>query len=309
MANIYIINSNNTCGSNKYIVDLIKKYKKHYFINNAITLNNIANRIKDDILLLQNIVGFNIMYDDIINIVRKYKIKLVIPIHDFYFINSMDGKNIKNIHTVPTINNINKELFMVAHKIICPSYFMYDIFIKFVDINIREKMVVEYHNDIISYNENMYIPKIINNINNNINIGIITHINIVKGEDYYLELINQPYNFHIFGKITSNKEKSFVRKNVFIHGRYNEDNIYQLLIKNNIHGLLFLSNTPESYCYALTKGINSRLPILYIDIGAIGERLSVYNNMRFIKYNKLTDFDKFINYIKNNNNIGSPYTI
>lgn len=285
-------------------MDLLPKYKRHVFINNAITLMNIANKIKDDILLLQYIVGFNITFDDIINIVRKYKIKLVIPLHDFYFLNSNDGKSVINIHTVPTISYLKKELFEVAHKIICPSNFMYDIFINFVDMNIRDKMVVEYHNDMICYNENLYIPKIINNIN----IAIITHVNIIKGEENYLELFDKPYNFHIFGKVNMD-QKSYLRKNVFLHGKYNEDMIYQLLVKNNIHGLLFLSYTPESYCYALTKGINSRLPILYIDIGAIGERLSLYNNMRFIKYYRGSDFEKFIDYIKKNNNTGCPYII
>jgi hypothetical protein len=304
---LFIINSNNYGGSYKYILDLLQKNTNHYCIKNIIELNNTARFIKNNVLLLQYINGYDFTFNDIIKIVRKYNIKLIIPIHDFYFINSNDGHNIVDFHNIPTISHLNHELFEVAYQIICPSYFMYNIFIKFINNNIINKMIVQYHDDKLNYNENTYIPIINNNIINNINIGIITHINKIKGEDIYLELINKPYNFHIFGKVNN---KKFNKNNVYLYGVYNEDKIYKLLIKNNIHGLLFLSNTPESYCYALTKGINSRLPILYTDIGAISERLAYYNNnYRFIKYNTIDDFNIFINYIKNNQGIGVPYNI
>ena len=288
--NIYIICSIKSGGSYKYILDLLPNYEKHFFIKNKIELKRMAPIIKDDILLLQHIIGYNFCFDYLINIIKKYNIKLIIPIHDFYFINTYHGNtyHVYNIHTIPTHCNLNIELFKIAKQIIFPSNFMYNIFSQYF---INDNMLVQYHNDKIDYDKNTIIPK----INNNINIGIIHHVNKIKGEDIYLELINKPYNFHIFGKADKNK---FNKKNVFLHGKYKEDEIYSLLIKNNIHGLLFLSNTPESYCYALTKGINSKLPILYRDIGAISERLALYTNDRFIKYND--NLDEFINYIKEN---------
>lgn len=41
-----------------------------------------------------------------------------------------------------------------------------------------------------------------------------------------------------------------------------------------VHGLLYLNGHPETYSYALAKGINSGLPILYTNIGAIKERMA-----------------------------------
>jgi len=47
-----------------------------------------------------------------------------------------------------------------------------------------------------------------------------------------------------------------------------------------------------------------RLPILYTNIGAIGERLEKNNN-RFHIYNDINSFYKFIDYIIMNENIGT----
>ncbi len=301
--NIYILCSIKSGGSYKYILDLLPNYEKHFFIKNRKELKELLPKIKNDILLLQNIIGYDFTFDYLVNFIKKYNIKLIIPIHDFYFIytyygNIINIKSLLDIHKIPTLppnnridNKLNIELFKTANQIIFPSNFMYNIFRHFF---INDNMIIKYHDDTINYDKNTIIPK----INNNINIGIIHHVNKIKGEEVYLGLINKPYNFHIFGK--ANKYK-FNKKNVFLHGIYKEDEIYSLLIKNNIHGLLYLSNTPESYCYALTKGINSKLPILYNDIGAIGERLELYQNNRFIKYDN--NFEEFINYIKENQTI------
>ena len=65
-----------------------------------------------------------------------------------------------------------------------------------------------------------------------------------------------------------------IKSNNFLyHYQYNEDEIQELLNKNNIHIITHLSIFEESYCYALTDSINSGRPIIYIDHGAITERL------------------------------------
>jgi hypothetical protein len=69
---------------------------------------------------------------------------------------------------------------------------------------------------------------------------------------------------------------------------------------------MFLNSLPETYCYALTKGINMRLPILYTNMGAIGERLEKLNYPnRFHIYNNINSFNNFIDYIIMNENIGT----
>jgi len=47
------------------------------------------------------------------------------------------------------------------------------------------------------------------------------------------------------------------------------------LARHGIHGLTLLNKWGETYCYALTKFLNSGLPILYNNYGAVKERLPI----------------------------------
>ena len=48
-----------------------------------------------------------------------------------------------------------------------------------------------------------------------------------------------------------------------MNGKYGNKDIISLLDKNNIHGVVHLSQFEESYCYALRNSINSGLLILH----------------------------------------------
>jgi hypothetical protein len=56
-------------------------------------------------------------------------------------------------------------------------------------------------------------------------------------------------------------------------GIYQEDEFYEYVKKYNIHCLLLLNKWGETYCYSLTKYINSGLPILYNNIGVCKHRI------------------------------------
>lgn len=116
------------------------------------------------------------------------------------------------------------------------------------------------------------IPK----LDKTIKLGIITNVTECKGYSIYMKLfkINKykdyDVQFHIFGYSPIFSEF----ENVYAYGRYKENAVFKLLETRGIHGLLFMNNYPETYCYALTKGINSGLPIYYSPIGSFVERLS-----------------------------------
>jgi hypothetical protein len=308
---IYIIASINKGGSYKYINDIIKylenNNKKYMIIKNKEELDNmLINFSNTDILIVQNLLRTNINFIDIDNLT---KINIILPIHDFYFIyaDNNNYNNINNLHKVPINYNSNKithNLLKKAKYVIFPSKFMMDSFIKITGHYDNYKLI--YHNDNLDYYYEHYIPSI---SNNQINIGIITNINRIKGYSYYIELCNinkyKHYfiHYYIFGYVY-NKER-LISKFIHHEGIYNEDDIYEKLKNKNIHGLMFMNNFPEAYSYALTKGINSQLPILYTNIGAIGERLNSFNNNRFHIYNDDNSFYNFINYIIINNNINN----
>lgn len=304
--NIYIIAPIKEGGSYKYINDIIKYLesinKNYIIIRNNDEFNYMSIEFSNkDLLILQNLHNTKITFTNIENIVNKTKINLILPIHDFYFIYSKENINL-NVHKIPINIKINHNLFKIAKHIIFPSKFMMDCYINIIGHNDNYCFVP--HNDNLNINSELYIPSIINNIN----IGIITNINYIKGYSYYIKLCHinkyKNYNIHyyLFGDICN--KNNFKSRYIHHKGKYNEDDIYDKLDKNNIHGLMFMNKYPEAYCYALTKGINSRLPLLYTDMGAISERLRNYQNNRFHIYNDINSFYNFIDYIIMNENIG-----
>ena len=316
--NIYIINNVIGGGSNKYLNDIINNFTKNninfIFIRNVNEINKYSPLIKkNDILILQYILLTDIEFSDVINLIKKYELRLIIPIHDNYYMNNnpvYDRTYSYNIHQPYSyIPEYKMELLNLSEIIIFPSNYIYNEFYKLMDKNndIIHKMFVVNHIDNINFDIYCQIPKI---TDCKINIGIITNINKIKGEKYYNQIFkidsinNHKIIYYIYGEYLSKNINKFNNNVYFLNG-YNENDIYDRLKNDNIHGLLFLNKYPETYCYALSKGINIHLPILYSDIGAIGERLNKYNANYYFKFDEKNDknnFESFINYIISNNN-------
>ncbi len=307
ICHIYIIAPIKEGGSYKYIYDIINyldRINKNYIIiKNLIEFSYMFDDFNNkDLLIVQNLYNTNIKFIDIEKCIIEKQINLILPIHDFYFIYSNENLNNINIHKEPKVIKINHNLLKIAKYVIFPSQFMLDNFVNIIGYNDNYKLI--YHNDNLNYNNELYIPKI---LEYKINISIITNINQIKGYDYYIELckINKYKNYtiyyYLFGNIIN--RDNLKKKHIYHEGIYNEDDIYEKVSNKNIHGLMFINSLPESYCYALTKGINMRLPILYTDMGAIGERLNNINN-RFHIYNDINSFYNFIDYIIMNENTG-----
>ncbi len=219
-----------------------------------------------------------------------------------YYLYSKEINN--NVYIIPNKNIILKhKLLKLAKYVIFPSKYIANVYIDI--IGPYNNMHIIPHNDNCTYNKELYIPK----VDNIIKIGIITNINIIKGYDYYKILCNinkyKEYTIHyyIFGFV-KNKD-ILINKYIHHNGPYNENEIYDIIKTNNIYGLMFLNKHPETYCYALSKGINMRLPILYTDIGAVGERLSSYNDEKYHIYTNINSYYKFIDYIIYNNGTGN----
>ena len=312
ICHIYIIAPIKEGGSSKYINDIInylERINKNYIIiKNKEEFDYMSSDFNtSDILIIQHLLNTNIKFIDIENSVIDKKINLILPVHDFYFIYANENLNNINIHKEPKIIKINNNLIKNAKYVIFPSQFMFDRFVNIIGFNDNYKLV--YHNDnykLVYNNDELYVPEI---IEFQINISIITNINKVKGYNYYIELCkinkykNYTINYYLFGNII-NKDK-LKGKHIHNEGTYNEDDIYEKVSNKNIHGLMFLNSLPETYCYALTKGINIRLPLLYTNMGAIGERLEKINNNRYHIYNDINSFYNFIDYIIMNKNIGT----
>jgi hypothetical protein len=309
--NIYYISNIRSGGSYKYIHDLIEEYTMYKFnfirLKNKATYRKVAPYIRNnDILFFQYLLYTDFEFEDIIQIVSDHSLRLFIVAHDLYFLNKTNIFNYiynSKIHeTGDDLSDIKIYLFLKAEAIIFPSNYLRDIFYNYLRI---DTMHVVPHIDYIRQDISTIVPR----ISHNINLGIITEISYFKGINL-LEILftieeykNFNIKFHIYNKYSISS-----KSNVIVHGVYNENEIYSLLNKDNINGLIFLNNYAETYGYAFSKGINTGLPIFYTAIGALEERVSrMEDSGRFFKTNNKGikgDFYKFIEFIINNAGTG-----
>ena len=239
---IYIICENKLGGSYKYIKDLIEIYKfKPIFIKNKYELNNISFN-EHDYIIVQYLMFTDLSVNDVINAYKKYNFKIIIPIHDFYWMtNKFYGYSslFHNLYVTEdfTISNEVDTLFNIADYIICPSLFMYNFFKKYF-IKCKNIKLIPHNDYDVNYSNNKYVPKI---SNKTINIGVFHEFSEYKGKEYYSTLLKYfkhykeyKINFLIVGKNLP---------------KYEEHEFFNLIKKYNIHCFTFLNKWGEPYCY------------------------------------------------------------
>lgn len=304
--NVYFISNTRSGGSCKYLIDIIDEFKKYNFnfiqLKNKKDYSTFSSKIKqNDILFFQYLLYTDFTISDVLNMVNTYNLRLFIPIHDLYFLNDKDAFNYiynESIHS--SHNELSNEkifLFMKAEAIIFPSEYIFNLFRIYIKL---DSMKVINHIDYVNKDNDLYIPP----VNKTINLGIITEVSHYKGQNILQNLFKiKDYksfnvNFYIYNKCKFHREFNVIERE-----QYNENDIYDRLKKDSIHSLIFINNYPETYSYAFTKGINSGLPILFTNIGALKERvgnLSSRLQERFFKTSNsgiIGDFHKLLDFI------------
>ena len=301
---IVIITGNLTGGSYKWINDLnILNKNNVHLIKKKERLINILNNTKNDkIIILQSLLNTNINITDIFELQEKNKFKIILPIHDWYWINPpYIQNNLKNIHSAylsikkDNIQEITNKLFNKSHKIICPSLFVFNIIIElFPNLN---NIYLSNWVDIKG------IEKIEKKtlLNNTINIGVLTGLSECKGKESikFLRRHIRCYNGY---KITY-----FIVGHTIEKYEDNYQSFLNIINKYNINGLLFLNKWGETWCYSLTKGLNCGLPIFYNNIGSFKERvpkndekyiININNESEYTNFGELrVNFENFLKYI------------
>ena len=305
-------------GTEKYtkdLKDIFFNYNFTYF-NFNIFNNNYDNIYQDIDLIHINSFLYTNLINDYVNFFKNNftNIEKIITIHDYQwlypddpniFCYNFNQDNIKN----QNIENI-KYLFSICKNIIFPSYNVlknYDLVLN-LNEHFNDKIVVNYHPDILINNDAYYIK----HIEDTINIAFIGYFCDYKGSELFKILINNNTFFenkkiiyHIIGNLSENENNNKIsNKNIIYNNQYKNNNLINLLEENNIHGICHLSIFEETYCYTLSYSINSGIPIFYLNHGSLTERL--IKNERFFPSNLdniKENFKLFLNYlIKNNNN-------
>jgi FkbM family methyltransferase len=299
---VFIIHNNRKGGVDKYVSDIMNVYNnnEYIFIENKEMLYN-QNYTEDDKLFIQNLLYCDIKIEDILSLYNTFHYKIIIAIHDFIWLCQEQHKYTYDIPSAYLDDNISvsnevKQLLLSSDKVIMNSKFTYNVYSKYFDTT---NIITCYPNDYKIQDGIKNVPKI---YKNTINIGIFSYLDRYKGEKYVNYLRNNDYskniNFYIIGEnIQPHKETEF----------------YDYIRKYNINGFLMLNEWGETYGYLLTKIINSGLPLLYNNFGAVKERIDSTQEHYFKvydtecvndidpDYNVLdSQFNKFVEYINTN---------
>lgn len=236
-------------------------------------------------------------YFDVVDLAEEYRLSLFFSIHDYYPVCPIINKLYKGktYCETPTekqckecLNNslcLNqnqsvihnwriawKRLFSVSTKIFAPSTSAKEEVLKtYKGFKIS---VIEHGVDLVKAESHLSIKN-----HETFDIAFIGVMAEHKGRDILLHLAKMKnwgnVRIHLFGSI---QEKELKNNKVFInHGSYVRENLPSLLRENNIRLVCLFSICPETYSYTLTESIASGVPVLGINLGAVGERIAKDN--------------------------------
>jgi hypothetical protein len=299
---VYIIGSiNHGGGMAKYYYDLITHYesKKFRFINNKNLLNKI-NFKSTDIVLIKNLLDCDILLDDLVKKTFNDAL-LVLTIHDFIWLSGNYNMFTNLIHSSYLNQNTNVtkllvEFFNKINMIIHSTNFTYNAYSKVIE---NKNFILINHPDIVNSTIIKTIPKI---ENNTINLLVPSKYYILKGAEYINKLIRKysTHKDHIikFYLIGDTFFNSVECSNCINLPEYDENEFFNIIKKESIHGLIYLNKFGESWSYCLTKGLISGLPIYYSQNGSYSERMAnIDHYFGTIESNYENDFAFYLDYI------------
>jgi hypothetical protein len=255
-------------GTQKYLDDLMKITGYTYQVYHG--KSDIENLDKVRLIHVHSLFPYDEIGLEFLQLLRYLRhilpeVKVFVTVHDYYYIfeNSPLGSDIANLgfttewHTTSG-NKPNhllcycaRDLFRMADKVIIPTQWVYNNYVNFTgpldDCNVS----IVPHCDMPVRYEQLWVPP----VTDKVRVAIVGK----KGFDVYEKI-----------KEVSNLPVEFVE-----YFTYNDEELIETLHRDNIHIILWPSRLEETYCYALTRLINSGIPIVYIRRGAFADRLPV----------------------------------
>ena len=251
-------------------------------------LNKIIDLFDIKTVHIHHLLGH---YFDIYDVLKqKQDVKKIITVHDYFLacpqinllyksdkycieqrIKKCNECINQNINIKERINVV-QNLLKLCDKVIVPNESIIKELSSFYkDINYE---VVEHGIDIKKKKKEERVNK-----NGKFNVAFVGVLELLKGSLLAKEMIintkNDKILYHFWGT-TGDEFFKKDRDNYIYHGEYNREDIVDILSKN-VDLVCLLTKCPETYCYTLSEVIYSGIPVIGIDLGAIGDRLKKYN--------------------------------
>lgn len=274
---------------------LFDKYDENY----KKLLFKIVEKLNINIIHIHHLLGHSF---DILTVMQKYnRLTKIITIHDYFFVCPQINLLYKSCKLCEEERNvcckecINKEFDLKTRKKIVKEILSLADDIIIPNSSIKEEMDKTYKGlkyTVIEHGIDMqrYKKKISDIDIKKKRIAFIGVRDETKGSLLIRKIIHKmkKTQMHVFGSTNEIKLKTSFY-NYTYHGEYRREEITKLLTKNQINLVCLLSIWPETYCYTLSETIYSGIPVLGIDLGAIGERVRRQNIGWLIPANSTVD--------------------
>jgi hypothetical protein len=270
MSVLHIIHSTGG-GSLKYLEDLMKLTGKPHTLyhgkDSPVVFDEYLNLVHVHSFFPYEELGWNCM--QILRYLKHFTpgLKIFVTIHDYYWLfeNSngtldlatqgftTEHYTVLDKKPVAYLSFCTWDLFKMADKVIMPSQSVYDNYRMFMGSKYFDSCPIEVvpHCDMDIRYEQLYVPQ----VKEKVNVAIVS----CKGLEVY-KIIKE--------KIPSDLPVQFIE-----YPTYKDEELIETLHRDNIHIILWPSRLEETYCYALSRLINSGIPIVYIRRGAFANRL------------------------------------
>jgi hypothetical protein len=244
------------------------------------------------------------MPKNLLNLYDTMDVPMVITLHDYYTVcpkikltnvnkvycgetgemQCLECKHHRKIFLEQRVDatNINewrnhwKKYLTYAKMIVVPSYDMKKRMKKYFP-NLTFQVIENPELIPIDIGENLN-DKFSEQTKKNVSIGLIGGITPEKGAEVLLKCATEaqvkqlPLMFVVFGEIELGY-KINIPDNIIVLGKYKENEIYSMIRQYNIDYCWFPVQWPETYSYVLTVPIRLHIPVLGVNLGAIGERI------------------------------------
>lgn len=263
---------------------------------------NVLQQLNIDIVHIRHLVRHTF---DMPRVAHIMGLKVILSFHDFYFVcpsHNLLDENIKYCggectpivsedpkvsqcqvmlgigvklakKFLPTWREYVSEMFEFCDEFITTSKSTYDIYTRIYP-KLRDK---PFH--IIEHGRDLSTPDVIDvdfkiSDEKPIRILIPGNINLSKGAKFIKELKsldkNNHLELHFMGDVYG--QYDFNKMGV-VHSPYNRSEFTDMVRKINPHFIGIFSIWPETYCHTLTEAWSSGVPVIGIDLGAVGERI------------------------------------
>lgn len=241
---------------------------------------------------------------DIPYIAKKYGIKVIATLHDFYLfcpkINLLDENNqyCKDVRSenkcrnclnnsfgfhTPFINRWKEQVGKMLEIIdlyICPSKSTENLFLEEYK-QLAGKIITIEHGMKQNKLKVQVTTKYRDSTNGRIKIGFIGGLSPIKGSDIIYNLITsypkERVEWHLIGGLGDQRLNLLTQRNLLKHGEYKREDLSNILCRLNIQLICLLSPWPETFSYTLSEAWNNHIPVVVTPMGALKERVESVN--------------------------------